>query len=85
MKKIAEHCCLTGLIILVTRNIKVFSVDSLKAHEDLVYASFKEKLDDVTYQRSIALGDTIAKVKKPGGRNRLAGTCFVPNYYECCL
>jgi hypothetical protein len=46
----------------VTRNVKVFSVDSLKAHEDFIYTMFKEKLDDATYQRSIALGDTIAKV-----------------------
>ncbi|HKC34670.1 MAG TPA: hypothetical protein VKB95_01365, partial [Chitinophagaceae bacterium] len=46
----------------ITRNIKVFSVDSLKAHEDFIYIMFKEKLDDATYQRSIALGDTIAKV-----------------------
>ena len=46
----------------VTRNIKVFSVDSLKAHEDFIYTMFKEKLDDATYQRSIALGDTIARV-----------------------
>ena len=46
----------------VTRNVKVFSVDSLKAQEDFVYTSFKEKLDDAVYQRSIAFGDTIAKV-----------------------
>ncbi|HKO80822.1 MAG TPA: vanadium-dependent haloperoxidase [Chitinophagaceae bacterium] len=46
----------------VTRNIKVFSVDSLKAHEDFVYNTFKEKLDDATYQRSIVFGDSIAKV-----------------------
>ena len=26
----------------VTRNIKVFSVDSLKAHEDFVYSTFKK-------------------------------------------
>lgn len=46
----------------VTRNIKVFSVDSLKAHEDFVYNTFKEKIDDTTYQRSIAFGDSVAKV-----------------------
>jgi len=46
----------------VTRNVKVFSVDSLKAHEDLIYQTFKEELDDSTYQRSIVFGDTIAKV-----------------------
>jgi hypothetical protein len=48
--------------ITVTRNVKVFSIDSLKAHEDFVYALFKEKIDEATYQRSIAFGDTIAKV-----------------------
>lgn len=46
----------------VTRNIKVFSVDSLKQHEDFVYGMFREKLDEETYKRSIAFGDTIAKV-----------------------
>jgi hypothetical protein len=46
----------------VTRNVKVFSIDSLRAHEDFVYATFKEKIDAATYQRSIAFGDTIAKV-----------------------
>jgi len=46
----------------VTRNIKVFSVDSLKVHEDFVYNTFKEKLDDATYQRSIVFGDSVAKV-----------------------
>ena len=46
----------------VTRHIKVFSIDSLKAHEDFVYTIFKEKLDDATFRRSIAFGDTIANV-----------------------
>jgi len=53
----------------VTRNVKVFSVDSLKAQEDLVYTTFKEKLDDAVYQRSIAFGDTIAKVILARARN----------------
>lgn len=46
----------------VTRNIKVFSVDSLKKHENAVYRMFSDKLDKATYDRSIAFGDTIAKV-----------------------
>ena len=39
----------------------VFSIDSLTSYENGVYASFKEILDDSTYQRSVAFGDTIAK------------------------
>jgi hypothetical protein len=34
----------------------------LIAHEDFVYKTFKEKLDEATYQRSIAFGDSIAKI-----------------------
>jgi hypothetical protein len=52
----------TKAFFTVTRNVKVFSVDSLKAHEDYVYNLFKEKLDDSTYARSVAFGDTIARV-----------------------
>ncbi|MCC6286777.1 MAG: vanadium-dependent haloperoxidase [Chitinophagaceae bacterium] len=46
----------------VARNVKIFSIDSLKVHEDFVYQTFKEKLDNATYLRSIAFGDTIADV-----------------------
>jgi len=46
----------------VTRNVKIFSVDSLKAQEDFVHQTFKEKLDKETYQRSVAFGDSIAAV-----------------------
>ncbi|ULQ51739.1 vanadium-dependent haloperoxidase [Flavihumibacter fluvii] len=52
----------TKAFFTVTRNVKVFAVDSLKAHEDYVYTLFKEKLDDSTYARSVAFGDTIARV-----------------------
>jgi hypothetical protein len=41
--------------------VKVFSVDSLSAYEASVYDNFKENLDDSTYQRSMAFGDTIGK------------------------
>ena len=47
---------------MVVRNVKVFSVDSLKAYEESLYGSFKEILDDATYQRSVAFGDTIGRV-----------------------
>ncbi|KIC94000.1 vanadium-dependent haloperoxidase [Flavihumibacter solisilvae] len=59
----------TKAFFAVTRNVKVFSVDSLKAHEDVVYNTFKEKLDDSTYQRSVAFGDTIAKAILARARN----------------
>lgn len=52
----------TKAFFTVVRNVKVFSIDSLKNHEESVYNSFKESLDDSTYERSVALGDTIGKV-----------------------
>ena len=52
----------TKAFFTVVRNVKVFSVDSLKNYEESVYNSFKERLADSTYERSVALGDTIGKV-----------------------
>ena len=52
----------TTAFFTVVRNVKVFSVDSLKNYEESVYNSFKESLADSTYERSVALGDTIGKV-----------------------
>ncbi|NCD71285.1 vanadium-dependent haloperoxidase [Mucilaginibacter agri] len=40
----------------------IFSVDSLKKYEATVYDKFKSNLDDSTYARSVALGDTIGKL-----------------------
>ena len=51
----------TKAFFTVVRNIKVFSVDSLKNYEESVYNNFKENLDDSTYERSVAFGDTIGK------------------------
>ena len=51
----------TKAFFTVVRNVKVFSVDSLKAYEDAVYNSFKQKLDDTTYARSMAFGDAIGR------------------------
>lgn len=51
----------TQAFFTVCRNVKVFSVDSLRSHEDGIYAFFQAKLDEPTYLRSIAFGDTIAK------------------------
>ncbi|WAC09239.1 vanadium-dependent haloperoxidase [Dyadobacter pollutisoli] len=51
----------TKAFFTVVRLVKVFSVDSLSAYEESVYNNFKENLDDSTYQRSVAFGDTIGK------------------------
>jgi PAP2 superfamily len=51
----------TKAFFTVVRNVKVFSVDSLKQYEESVYNNFKEILDDATYQRSIDFGDTVGK------------------------
>jgi hypothetical protein len=45
----------------VVRNVKVFSVDSLTTYEQSVYNSFKETLDEETYNRSAAFGDSVAR------------------------
>jgi len=46
----------------VVRNVRVFSVDSLNNYEEALYDSFKSTLEDSVYQRSVAFGDSIAKV-----------------------
>jgi hypothetical protein len=40
----------------------VFSLDSLKNHEEKVYAQFKTSLDKETYARSVQFGDSIGKI-----------------------
>ncbi|MEO5562670.1 MAG: vanadium-dependent haloperoxidase [Chitinophagaceae bacterium] len=39
-----------------------FSIDTLKKYETPLFARFKESLDDSVYNRSLAFGDTIAKI-----------------------
>jgi hypothetical protein len=46
----------------VVRNVRVFSVDSLTSYEQSVYNGFKATLDEATYSRSQAFGDSVAKV-----------------------
>ena len=46
----------------VVRNVKVFSVDSLQNYEESLYETFKKTLDDSAYQRSVAFGESIARV-----------------------
>lgn len=47
----------------------VFSLDSLKNYEDNLYTFYKEQLDEDTYTRSVAFGDSIGKtiLKRAGG------------------
>ncbi len=52
----------TKAFFMVARNIKVFSVDSLDAHENGVYKSYQDNLDDSVYARSVAFGESVAKV-----------------------
>jgi hypothetical protein len=51
----------TKAFFTVTRKV-TFSVDSLKNYEDNLYARFKNQLDDSTYERSVAFGDSVGKV-----------------------
>jgi hypothetical protein len=46
----------------VVRNVRVFSVDSLTSWENKVYKEFQNSLDDETFSRSAAIGDSVAKV-----------------------
>lgn len=52
----------TKAFFTTVRNVKVFSVDSLKTSEDEVYGNFKSNLSEEVYNRSVAFGDTVAKV-----------------------
>ncbi len=40
----------------------VFSLDSLQAYENATLGSFKSKLDEETFNRSVAFGDSIGKI-----------------------
>lgn len=51
----------TKAFFTVTRKV-TFSVDSLKQYEDNLYARFKNMLNDSTYARSVAFGDSVGKV-----------------------
>jgi hypothetical protein len=45
----------------VVRHVKVFSVDSLTSYEQSVFNTFKAAVDESTYNRSVAFGDSVAK------------------------
>lgn len=51
----------TKAFFTVARKV-TFSVDTFKKYEDNVYAQFKQTLDDSTYARSLAFGESIGKV-----------------------
>jgi hypothetical protein len=51
----------TKAFFTVTRNIKVFSVDSLEAYEQSVYQQFRENTDTLTYIQSVEFGEQVAK------------------------
>lgn len=50
----------TKAFFTVVRKVRVFSVDSLAGYEKAVYEKFSQNLDDSTYQRSMAFGDSVA-------------------------
>lgn len=52
----------TTAFFTVVKKVKVFSVDSLKKYEDELYGRYKASMNEETYKRSVALGDTIGKV-----------------------
>ena len=45
----------------VIRNVKVFSVDSLDNYENSLYESYRSRLNDEVYDRSVAFGNSIAE------------------------
>jgi hypothetical protein len=53
----------------VVRNVKVFSVDSLNRYENILFGSFKEKLDDSVYARSVDFGNKIASAVLARAKN----------------
>lgn len=52
----------TRAFFTTVKNVKVFSVDSLKKYEDGVYEFYHNKLDRETFDRSVKFGDTVARV-----------------------
>ena len=61
----------TKAFFKVARNVKVFSVDSLNKYEQSIYDNYKARLDESTYNNSVAFGDTVAgtilaRAKKDG-------------------
>ena len=68
-KKYDFNLAATEAFFKVTRNVKVFSVDSLTGYENKIHENFKQQLDEATYQNSISFGDTIAAVVLARAKN----------------
>jgi hypothetical protein len=68
-KKYDFNLAATEAFFKVTRNVKVFSVDSLTGYENNIHENFKQHLDETTYQNSISFGDTIAAVVLARAKN----------------
>lgn len=49
----------TKAFFTVVRNVKVFSIDSLKDYEASVYDNFKDNIDDTVFRRSVAFGEAV--------------------------
>lgn len=70
----------TKAFYTVARKV-TFSVDTLKKFEDRIYAMYKDNLDDSTYVRSIAFGETIGKlVSKRAAVDNYPQTRAKPKY-----
>ena len=51
----------TRAFLETARNVRIFSADSLKGHEERVYEHFRGITDPETFERSMAFGDSVAK------------------------
>ena len=49
----------TKAFFTVVRNVRVFSIDSLKEYEETLYNNFKENMDDSAYARSLRFGEAV--------------------------
>ena len=52
----------TKAFFTVVRNVKVFSVDSLKNYETSTYQRYRDNLDETVYDQSLAFGEAVANV-----------------------
>jgi hypothetical protein len=59
----------------------VFSIDSLKTHEEKVYNHFREALDEEVYNRSVAFGEAVgAKILERAGNDNYKKTRGMRKY-----
>ena len=60
-KKYDYTLAATKAFFTVVRDVKVFSVDSLKNYEETMYSLYKDALDEETYQASLSFGEAIGR------------------------